>query len=200
MATKRVLTEAEQLASMTAQARASLANAGRALHDDVGPLLAGAGLWLSTAAVDPAVNEALAALDQAMERVRALSQELNPSPVDRMGLHQALLQLQQHNPAIEIHYATSAKLPRQIAAAIFDAAGAAIEIAARAKAERIQVDVTGDSGLRVRITDNGRPTARTRALSLLTKLAEASGLTVTASTRKSTIVSISYGLRRSVGG
>lgn len=200
MATKRALSEAEQLASMTAQARASLANAGRALHDDVGPLLAGAGLWLSTASADPAVKEALAALDQAMERVRALSQELNPSPVDRMGLHQALLQFQQSNPAVDIHYAATAKLPRQAASAIYEATVAAIDIAARAKAERIQVDVTGDAGLRVRITDNGRPTARTRALSLLTKLAEASGLTVTASTRKSTIVSISYALRRSVSG
>lgn len=200
MATKRALTEAEQLASMTAQARTALTNAGRALHDDVGPLLAGAGLWLSTVADDPAVKEALAALDQAMERVRALSQDLNPSPVDRMGLHKALLQLPEHNPAVEIDYAASAKVARHIASSIYDAVATAVDLAARAKAERIQIEVTGDVGLRVRIIDNGRPTGRARAMSLLTKLAQASGLTVTATTRKSTIVSISYALRRSTGG
>ena len=199
MAPKRARTEAEELASMTAQARTSLANAGRALHDDVGPLLAGAGLWLSTVGDEPAVKEALSAIDQAMEHVRALSQKLNASPVDRMGLHEAFVRLQELNPAVDVDYTASANLSREMGAAIYDAASAAVDAATNAKAERIQIQVTGDAGLRVRITDNGRLTGRARALSLMTKLAEASGLTVTATTRKSTIVSIAYALRRSVG-
>ena len=118
MAPKRAPSEAEQLASLAARAHTQLANAGRALHDDVGPLLAGAGLFLSTAPDDPAVKEALAALDQAMERVRALSQQLNSSPADRMGLHKALLRIAEQNPAVEIAYTATAKLPRATASAI----------------------------------------------------------------------------------
>ena len=117
MAPKRAPSEAEQLASLAARAHTQLADAGRALHDDVGPLLAGAGLFLSTAPDDPAVKEALSALDQAMERVRALSQQLNSSPADRMGLHKALLRIAEQNPAVEIAYTATAKLPRATASA-----------------------------------------------------------------------------------
>lgn len=63
-----------------------LRRAGKTLHDDVGPLLAAAGLQLQLLRMDhPAaadqVDELLATLDDAMERVRALSRELSPSPV-----------------------------------------------------------------------------------------------------------------------
>ena len=200
MAPKRAPSEAEQLASLAACAHAQLANAGRALHDDVGPLLAGAGLFLSTAPDDPAVKEALAALDQAMERVRALSQQLNSSPADRMGLHKALLRIAEQNPAVEIAYTATAKLPRATTSAIYDATTAAIDAATQAQAERIQVTVTGDASLRVTIKDNGRKAARARALSLPTKLAAASGLRMSLATKNATIVSIAYGLRRSAGG
>ena len=134
MAPKRAPSEAEQLASLAARAHTQLANAGRALHDDVGPLLAGAGLFLSTAPDDPAVKEALAALDQAMERVRALSQQLNSSPADRMGLHKALLRIAEQNPAVEIAYTATAKLPRATASAIYDATAAAIVVVVKALA------------------------------------------------------------------
>jgi signal transduction histidine kinase len=58
---------------------------GKTLHDDVAPLLVGAGLQLQLLRMDhpetaPQVNEILATLDDAMERVRKLSQELAPSP------------------------------------------------------------------------------------------------------------------------
>jgi signal transduction histidine kinase len=60
--------------------------AGRMLHDEVGPLLAASGLRLQLLKMDfpdasAHVDEVLAILDDAMERVRALSQELAPSPV-----------------------------------------------------------------------------------------------------------------------
>jgi signal transduction histidine kinase len=62
-----------------------LFKAGKTLHDDVAPLLMGAGLQLQLLRMDhpetaPQVNEILATLDDAMERVRKLSQELAPSP------------------------------------------------------------------------------------------------------------------------
>lgn len=63
-----------------------LRRAGKTLHDDVGPLLAAVGLRLQLLRMDhpeasEQVNQLLATLDEAMERIRALSQELSPSPV-----------------------------------------------------------------------------------------------------------------------
>ena len=62
--------------------------AGRVLHDDVGPLLSASGLRLQLLKMDfpdasARVDEVLAILDDAMERVRALSQELAPSYNER---------------------------------------------------------------------------------------------------------------------
>jgi hypothetical protein len=62
--------------------------AGRILHNDVGPLLSASGLHLQALKMDfpqtaPQVDAVLAILDDAMDRVRALSQELAPSPVRR---------------------------------------------------------------------------------------------------------------------
>jgi signal transduction histidine kinase len=59
--------------------------AGQVLHDHVAPLLIGAGLQLQIVRMDnpdltTQVNEVLSTLDDAMERVRQLSQELAPSP------------------------------------------------------------------------------------------------------------------------
>jgi len=62
-----------------------LRQAGNILHDDVAPLLAGAGLQLQLLRMDhpeaaAQVNEVLATLEDAMDRVRKLSQQLAPSP------------------------------------------------------------------------------------------------------------------------
>jgi len=60
--------------------------AGKVLHDDIGPLLSGAGLRLQLLRMDfpdtaDRVREVTETLDQAIDRVRALSQELRPSPL-----------------------------------------------------------------------------------------------------------------------
>lgn len=65
--------------------REQIRRAGKSLHDGVAPLLAGAGLKLQLLRMDhpetaEQVNDVLATLDDAMERVRRLSQELAPSP------------------------------------------------------------------------------------------------------------------------
>ncbi len=62
-----------------------LRRAGKTLHDDVAPLLAAAGLQLQVLSMDhPAaashVTEVLATLEDAMDRIRELSQQLAPSP------------------------------------------------------------------------------------------------------------------------
>ena len=199
MAKKHAPSEAEELAALCAQARA-----GRSLHDNVGPQLAGAGMLLSLVKSDfpkaaPAVDDILTALDQAMVHVRALSQELNASPVDRLGMQHALRRFSNQDPRVDVTFSATAKPTREVASVLYEAAAAAIQAALNAGAERVQVSVTGSAGMRVRVSDNGRLAGRVRSLAIATKLAEAAGATVTISTIKSTIVSISYAVRRSAG-
>ncbi len=59
--------------------------AGKALHDEIGPLLSAAGLRLQLLRMDfpettDSVREITRSLDEVIDRVRALSQELKPSP------------------------------------------------------------------------------------------------------------------------
>src|SRR5947209_8263254 len=64
-------------------AQADLKRAGSILHDDVGPLLSAAGLHLQLLCLDfprtqERIDQVFGILDEAMEKVRALSQELAP--------------------------------------------------------------------------------------------------------------------------
>jgi signal transduction histidine kinase len=65
--------------------------AGKTLHDDIGPLLSAAGLRLELLRMDfpdttDRVREVTQTLDDALDRIRALSQELRPfSPKLRSG-------------------------------------------------------------------------------------------------------------------
>lgn len=59
--------------------------AGQALHDEIGPLLSAAGLRLQLLRMDfpetaDRIGEITQTLDEAIDRIRALSQELKPSP------------------------------------------------------------------------------------------------------------------------
>jgi signal transduction histidine kinase len=59
--------------------------AGKVLHDEIGPLLSAAGLRLQLLRMDfpetaERVREVTASLDQAIDRIREVSQELKPSP------------------------------------------------------------------------------------------------------------------------
>jgi signal transduction histidine kinase len=59
--------------------------AGKALHDEIGPLLSAAGLRLQLLKMDfpeaaDGVREITQTLDEAIDHVRALSQVLKPSP------------------------------------------------------------------------------------------------------------------------
>src|SRR5882724_9132872 len=64
-------------------AQPDLKRAGKILHDDIGPLLSAAGLHLQLLCLDfpgsqARVDQVFGILDEAMEKVRALSQELAP--------------------------------------------------------------------------------------------------------------------------
>jgi signal transduction histidine kinase len=70
--------------------RDQIEHAGKTLHDEVAPLLAGAGLQLQVLRMDHPeaavqVNEVLTTLEDAMDRVRKLSQQLAPSPFTPRG-------------------------------------------------------------------------------------------------------------------
>jgi signal transduction histidine kinase len=62
--------------------------AGKALHDEIGPMLSAAGLQLQLLKMDfpetaDRVREVTESLDQAIDRIRELSQELAPSPFSK---------------------------------------------------------------------------------------------------------------------
>src|SRR5258706_16452184 len=123
---------ADQLAELLVRAGADRQRAGRVLHDDVGPLLSAAGLRLQLLRMDfpetaEALREAMQALDAAMERGRGLSQELNPSPVFRVGLKNALGDLVERYRGqfpgnMVLGFATSSQLRLVTADAMFETA------------------------------------------------------------------------------
>ncbi len=189
------------------RAGADRQRAGRVLHDDVGPLLSAAGLRLQLLRMDfpetaEALREAMQALDAAMERVRALSQELNPSPVFRVGLKNALGDLVERYRGqfpgnMVLVFATSSQLPLETAAAMFEAASVAIaEAVEHAEATRIDVSIRGQKTVTLSVKDNGKGRRPSRALAIAALLARHAGLTFDVSTGRVTIVRINYVLRR----
>jgi signal transduction histidine kinase len=181
-----------------------MANGGRLLHDEAGPLLSAAGFKLEILKLDhPAVardlGEVLDLLDKAMEHIRKVSQQLNPSPAARSGLKQALLGLVRPEPDVSVSYTVSAQVPVDMGPRLYEIAAAAVGAAIDAGASRIRVAATGSSSIRIRITDDGRKPGRARALAPATLLARAAGISLDIVTKRDTIVSIVYGLRRTTG-
>ena len=102
----------------------TLARVSRLLHDDVSQVLSAAGLQLDALRMDfretaPGVDERAAEiqdmLEQAIERLREISNELSPSVAERAGLHFALDQMaaQARNTfsgAIRLHFDPTARV------------------------------------------------------------------------------------------
>jgi signal transduction histidine kinase len=202
--------EAEVLARELFEARRELRNAGCALHDQAGSLLSAAGLRLQLLRMDfpeaaRAVDQVLVALDEAMERVRALSQALNPSPAAHLGLQAALSQLVERRSAsfsgiIRLTYKTVPQPPPDAAVAIYDAVAATLERAVQDRtATSIQVTVSGTGNLAVRVASNGRWKWSRREAAAEARRARPAGLTL-GTTKKGTLVSIKYALRRAPRG
>jgi len=196
-----VVGDAKQLAMLCHLLGSKLRNASRQLHDDAGPLLSAAGLRLQMLGTDvpqagAAIEEITQILDQAMDRIRAVSRELYRSPADQIGLKNALFRLAEQHPALSISYSATASLPAEDAAALYQAAAEAASEALQAGASQVRISVGGGAGVRIRVTDNGRRKGRARALSIPRLLAEQAGLAFECTTGKSTIVSIRYAVRR----
>ena len=191
--------DAEELASMCVAAQQRLSRAGRALHDEAGGLLAAAGLRLQLMEEDyPAaaarLREVSAILEQAMRSVRAVSHDLSPSPVYRVGLKRSLERLE-----VKLDYSATAAISPETVESIYYAAAAALDAARNSGAEFVNVRVTGAKGLTVRIEDDGTAKGRARALGPARLLARSSGLGFEITTGKRTIVLIrSNALRRPI--
>jgi signal transduction histidine kinase len=199
----------EQVAALYVQARGALVRAGRALHDHVGSSLSAAGVQLQLLRMDvPAaqarIDETLRTLEEALDQVRALSQDLCPSPAYRGGLKQALRRLADQNASsrchIDVECSATAAVPAEIAAALYEAGAAAVEQALQKGATRVSITVRGTSRLVLSIADDGRKSGRARALSAIGTLAREQGLVFECTTGKSTIVSIRYAIRRTARG
>ncbi|MBX9604398.1 MAG: ATP-binding protein [Bryobacteraceae bacterium] len=143
----------------------------RVLHDDIGPTLAAAGLHLDALRLDLAckvpdigarTQEIQAVLELAMERLRQLSRDLNPSLVERAGLPFALdrsaeMARQRFSGLLRLTVNCTAAIPPQSAVAMHQAAEYALDNAVRhAGATRITLALTGKRKARIEIRDNGK--------------------------------------------
>ncbi len=198
--------EAEQLARELFEANSKLRAAGRALHDQVGPLLSAAGIELSLVQADypqaaAPVAQAAQTLDQAMERIRALSRELNP-PYAALGLNKALEALAESIRAsfkgtVQFTWASSVAPPVDSAAAIFEAASAVLSpLTADPAAAQISISARGERNLIVTIRSNGRARLSAAAVKALNRRVKPARISLDTGTKKSTIVSIRYAARR----
>jgi len=202
---------ADELALECVRAYTELRRAAGVLHDDVGSFLAVAGLRLQLLCMDfPDASERAAevseAIGGAMEHVRKLSRALEPSPVRRTGLKNALLDLAESFPAITVRYTATVMLPPVDADAIYRALANSVAAASRAPGiTRIAITVSGSRALVARVEHNGRPRGAAKELAATALLARHAGLGFEIKNRQSktgqgTIVVIQYAGRRSTGG
>jgi signal transduction histidine kinase len=205
------LDEAQRLANELFEARSKLRAAGRVLHDQIGPLLSAAGIRLDLLRADhpqaaSAAQDALRALEEAMEQVRGLSRELNPPPGEHLGLKRALSNLVESQReafagAIRFSYTASMTPPQDTAAGIYEAASAALAHAASDRsASRLAVSARGARNLIVTIQSNGRARLPRSQLAALVRRARPAGIILDAPTNRGTIVSIYYAPGRPARG
>ena len=187
--------------------RTELRRAGRVLHDDIASLLAVAGLRLQLAKMDhPEAADRLSEIGEALEgvvdHVRKLSRDVEPTPVRRTGLKNALVDLANNaskNAAIlvTLKYSVEAQISQEVAEAVYLAAAAAVLDALSANVRRITITASGSRKLLVRVAYDHPSPASPINLQTAGLLARAAGLSFEISsgavqTKRGTIVSIQY--------
>ena len=209
---------AQLLVSLLNAREAEGARISRLLHDDVGQVLSAVGLHLTVLKMDlqdrepEAIERTLAIqnmLEQAVNRVRELSYELNPDLVERVGLHYALERLlircRETTPtAIRMFNTIRVPLPVDAATALYRIAEQAVENAVKHSAGTQVRVVLRESGgqASMEVRDNGKGFAVEIAeeqphglgLLLMRLHAERSAiqLTVRSSAKKGTIIRAVY--------
>jgi two-component system NarL family sensor kinase len=152
---------AEMLFASISEHEAALARVSRLLHDDVSQVLSAVGLQLDAMRMDfrelaPGVNDRTAEiqrmLEQAIEQLRDISNELNPSIVERAGLHFALERLigkvgKSFPGTLRLQMDPAAHVPTPLAKAFYKIAECALESAlARPGCSMIEIQLKRSRG------------------------------------------------------
>jgi signal transduction histidine kinase len=207
---------ADELARDCVALYAELRRAAGLLHDEVGALLVVAGLRLQLLSMDfpeagGRVAEVAEALESVMEQVRKLSRQLEPSPVRRTGLKNALLDLAGTYGGVTLRYTATAVLAPVAVDALYRAIASAVAAAAAAPGTtHVALSVTGSRAVTARIVWNGRSRGAGKELAAAALLARHAGLSFEITkkpeitrqhkTNQGTIVVIQYAGRRPAGG
>jgi signal transduction histidine kinase len=144
----------------------------RILHDEVGQVLSAVGLLLDVMKLDykgqipeltDRVHEIQKMLDHAVQQVRSLSYDLNPSVVERAGLQMALDRLvgryrERFAGSLRYLYDSSVRVPLAIGNAWYKIAELALENAlTHAAASRIEIHVRrAQKKVMIDVRDNGK--------------------------------------------
>ncbi len=161
----------EPLFAALSEHETTLARVARLLHDDVSQVLSAAGLQLDALRMDfrataPGVDQRAAEiqnlLEQAIERLRAISNELNPSIAERAGLYFALDQMaakarNAFSGAIRLHFDAAPRVSPAQAKIFYKIAECALD-AAMARPDCSVIDIhfkQSHGNLMLEIDDNG---------------------------------------------
>ena len=147
---------AQMLFAAINEHEAALGRVSRLLHDDVSQVLSAVGLQLDAMRMDfraeaPGIEERAAEiqnmLEQVIEQLRDISNELNPSVVERAGLQFALDRLagkirKNFTGALRLHFDSAAHVPTTIAKTFYKIAECAVDNAlARPRCSMIEIQV-----------------------------------------------------------
>ena len=143
----------------------------RALHDEVGQVLSAVGLHLDVLKLDfqkqvpdlpDRIREIQRILDEAVQRVRALSYDLNPAVVERVGLQNALDRLvgrfrADFTGSLRYVFDSSARVPLDVGNAWYKIAELTLDNALKhSQADRIEVQVRPTAqSVTLEVRDNG---------------------------------------------
>jgi signal transduction histidine kinase len=161
----------ETLISALSEREQLLARVSRQLHDDVSQVLSAVGLQLDAMKMDfgqaaPGFDqrstEIQNMLEQAIEQLREISNELNPSVVERAGLYFALDRLvaktrKDFPGTLGLHFDSAIHVPAALAKTLYKIAECALDKATdRAGCSLIDVNVKQSQGEFVlEVSDNG---------------------------------------------
>ncbi|MBZ5608850.1 MAG: hypothetical protein LAP38_11360 [Acidobacteriia bacterium] len=162
---------AEKLFAALNQHETTLALVSRQLHDDVSQVLSAVGLQLDAMRMDfrdtaPGVDQRAAEiqnmLERAIDQLRDISNELNPSIVERAGLHFALERLagkarKSFPGTLRLHFDSATHVPTAQAKIFYKIAECAVDEAlARPSCSLIDVQVKRSHGdFVLEVNDNG---------------------------------------------
>ena len=162
---------AQMLFAAMNEHEAVLARVSRLLHDDVSQILSAVGLQIDAMRMDfreqapglePRAVEIQELLEQAIEQLRDITNELNPSIVERAGLQFALDRLIGKARAgfpgtVRLHFDSSVRVPTVLAKTIYKITECALDIA-KANPECSLIDIHVKRAQReyvLEISDNG---------------------------------------------